>query len=198
MLSVCLCLLEFLCSNNISYCDPLDNNFGYGDYIEQENRDVSELDGRPINYEPYRPGLQPTNEGYRYELDGSSHRPLVRSNRNEGIHGPSAYQSSYESNYYNQGSNSGARVRVEDYYGISNDQSVRNGVCINPIDSEYYRESYVTNPLHDETYPAAGESIINKTKKKINKFVNYVKKDIRKEQRIAQEIQREKDKKYYE
>lgn len=158
------------------------------------------MDGRPINYEPYRPGLQPTNEGYRYELDESSHRPPIESNRNVRIHGPSVYQSSYESNNYNynQGFDSGARLGVEDYYGISNNQSVRDGVCINPIDSEYYRESYVTNPLHDETCHAAGESIINKAKKKINKFVNYVKEDIRKEQRIAWEIQREKDKKYYE
>jgi hypothetical protein len=194
VLGILVFLLGLLYSGNVIYCDSFDNDFiravegdspfpsddGENRVVNEfDDRVINELHSRPIIYQPYHPGLQSTNQGYRFELNGSSRRlpaeldsgsnSISRPNR---IYGPSAYN--------NQDLRPRARVVVDDYYGVPNNESIRNSrisntggrVDINPIDSEFYRERYATNPLHDATYHAAGESIYKKAKHSVNKFVD--------------------------
>jgi hypothetical protein len=203
-LAILVFLLELLYSGNVIYCDSFDNDLIRliegdspfpSDDVEHrainefDDRVINELDSRPITYQPYHPGLQSTNQGYRFELSGSSRRlPAELEGDNisssRGLHslrtyGPSAYNPNYKPN-----SNSTPRVMVDDYYGIRSNQSIRTGVNnrvdINPLDSEFYKDRYATNPFHDDTYHAAGESTCKKAKHSFKKFVDWAKDDFAK------------------
>jgi hypothetical protein len=179
VLGILVFLIELLYYGNVSYCDSFDNDLFSSredDSIEYDGRPIYELDGRPVTYQPYRPGLQSTSQGYRYELDGSDPNLFYeldgRGIEYSRIRGPSAYQphaSSYKAK---------SRIVVDDYYGINrNNSSIYSGrlqdrVNTNPIDSEYYKSAYATNPLHNDTYHAPGESVIKKASKSIKKFVD--------------------------
>lgn len=195
ILGILVFLLELLYSGNVVYCDSFDN-----DFIRPVERDAVELEGRPINYEPYHPGLQPTSQGYRYELGGSPRklpaeldgRNISKSGRIHGLHGPSAYKPSYKA-----APNSRPRIMVDDYYDLPSNQSISNSrvsntvdrVNINPVDSEFYRKSYITSPLHD-TKHVVKESVIKKAKKSMKKFVDWAKEDIANTRRRIDEIDR--------
>lgn len=217
-LAILVFIFELLYSGNVIYCDPFDNDYirpvegdspfpsdEVGDRAinEFDDRLINELHSRPITYQPYHPGLQPTSQGYRFELDGSSHKlpaelhgesiSRVQVVHRSRVYGPSAlgpphsYQPSYRAN-----PNSSPRVRVDDYYGIPSNRassridavssvsSTNIGYNIDPIDSEFYRERYATNPFHGDTYHAAGESIIKKAKQSLKKFADYAKDDLAK------------------
>jgi len=65
----------FLVSNLYFTCDVLlcdDGSLPYEAYNwSYESRGID----RPVEYQPYRPGLQETSEGYRYELPAESSNP---------------------------------------------------------------------------------------------------------------------------
>jgi len=65
---ILLYMLSFIYFVDIVFCD----DGGERTYYRGTGVWGGELDGKPLNFEPYRPGLYVTKEGCRYELDGKA------------------------------------------------------------------------------------------------------------------------------
>lgn len=168
--------LIFIYMADVSLCD--DNykfNGRVSDYVGErsDNRGTwgGELDGRPIRYEPYRLGLQATSEGYRYELE-SIPREYSATNTGTGIRAPHTYESTATTSNRVGNSNN-----FEAIYSTDSESSYNIGE-INPIDSEYYRDTYVHSNNVPYNIPQTKVGFFGKVTHKLKRAAKYVSDDL--------------------
>ena len=156
----------FIYSADTVLCDGDYDYYKYNgrvtDYlgVDPINRVVGgELDSRPITYQPYRPGLHATSGGFRYEmeapsncyeLDGNPKEYL--NNQNNRILPPHAYE--------------------ERLININRPENY----SIEPLDSEYYRDSYAIT--HNQSPIKTG--FIERATNGFKKIVKYASDDLQK------------------
>lgn len=150
-----------------------------GDYVgdhEFNNPEPVELPDTSFTYQPYRPGIHSTTEGYRYELNGlPKPQELDGTAINRNVNNIPRIEN--PSHCYNP--------EVRD---VPLESNTYNGVYPNdnptePKDSEYYRDNYLCNPRQGNTfnrddYRGAEVSVFKKAKASMKKAVDFVSKDL--------------------
>ncbi len=176
------------------------------------NPNYVELGGRPINYQPYRPGLHNTTEGYRFEADG---RPINYQPYHPGLHNTTeGYRFEVEGrpvNYHSNSYETGRNIQYSEFYnhrindstdlastqlGVRDDRtdlaSTQLGACEGMTDSEYFRDAARNNEALRNAYdPNANHSttkcVYDVVKTGAKRIIKYVEDDLNKTRAEASE-----------